>query len=224
MDEKKIDKQKYVLVLVSTILIFSSGFFLADQINKGRLEELSSLQQNLRVDILALETQFSILEQAPCENLNESVLTQELYNISQKLTSVGNDLGNDHPQYLQLKKYYSVLEIKHWLLLLKARQQCELPLTFVIYFYADKKICPQCEDQGYILTYFRKKYPSLRVYSFDYDLELSALETLKSIYALEKNLPLLIIDDKIHEGFKDKEALEEILSQYIEIATSTQDI
>jgi hypothetical protein len=175
------------------------------------------LQQNLRVDILSLETQFSILSQASCENLNESTLTQELYNISQDLASVGNSLGENHPQYLQLKKYYSILEIRHWLLLQKTAKECDTPLSFIIYFYSDKKTCPKCEDQGYILTYFRKKYPFLRVYSFDYNLRLSALETLKSIYGLKKTLPAMIINDKVYHGFRNKQEIEKILEQYIKL-------
>ena len=215
--EKNINLQKYLLALFATILVFGSGFFLAGQISKKQLNQLSSLQQNLRVDILSLETQFAILSQASCENLNESTLTQELYNISQNLTSVGNNLGQDHPQYLQLKKYYSILEIKHWLLLQETAKECNVPLSFIIYFYSDKKTCPKCEDQGYILTYFRKKYPFLRVYSFDYNLELAALETLKSIYGLEKILPAMVINDDVYQGFHNKQEIEKILEQYIKL-------
>lgn len=221
--DKKINSQKYLLVLLFTILIFSSGFFLNNQFNKKRMVNIGSLQQDLRIDILSLETQFAILEQAPCENLNESTLTKELYDISQKLTSVGNNVGADHPDYLQLKKYYSILEIKHWLLLQTAAKQCDLPLAFVIYFYTDKENCPKCEDQGYILTHFRKKYPFLRVYSFDYDLDLAALSTLKSIYSLKKELPIIVINNEVHYGYKTKQDLEQTLEEFIDLATLQQE-
>jgi len=217
--DKKINTQKYLLVLLFTLLVFGSGFFLNNQLNKGKIIQIGSLQQNLRIDILSLETQFSILEQAPCENLNESTLTKELYTISQKLTSVANSLGPKHEDYIQLKKYYSILEIKHWLLLEKATKACKLPLTFVIYFYTDKETCPKCEDQGYILTYFRKKYPFLRVYSFDYDLDLAALQTLKSIYLLKEELPIIVINNEVNYGYKSKEELEEALEEFVDLAT-----
>jgi len=237
IQDKKIDWQKYLLVLFFTGLIFALGFLFANLISKRNLESLDSLQQNLRVDILSLETQFSILNQTPCENLNESTLTQELYDIAQKLTSVGNNVGKDNPYYLQLKKYYSILEIKHWLLLQRAKKECGLPLTFIIYFYADKKLCPTCDDQGYILTHLRRKYPDLRVYSFDFSLDLTALDALKSIYLIQPNetLPLMIVNKEAHSGFQSKDELEDVLSKYIEItpddttststiSTSTNDI
>jgi len=223
--DKKINAQKYILVLLFTLLVFSSGFFLNNQFNKKRITELGSLQQNLRIDILSLETQFSILTQAPCANLNESTLTKELYTISQKLTSVANSLGPEHDDYIQLKKYYSILEIKHWLLLEKASKECDLPLTFVIYFYTDKETCPQCEDQGYILTHFRKKYPFLRVYSFDFGLDLAALQTLKSIYSLneDKELPIIVINNEVNYGYKNKQELEKALEEFVDLATLEQE-
>jgi len=227
--DKKIDYQKYLLVFLLTAAIFAGGFLLANLISKKNMSRLDDLQQGLRIDILSLETQFSILNQTPCENLNESTLTQELYQIAQDLDSVGNNVGINNPAYVQLKKYYSILEIKHWLLLQRAKKECGLPLTFIIYFYADKKTCPNCENQGFILTHLRRKYPDLRVYSFDFNLALAALDALKSIYLIQPNepLPLLIINKEAHNGFQGKEELEQILAKYIEIkkdeATSTED-
>lgn len=227
MQGKKITWKKHILVFITTLLIFSSGFILSNYLSEKKIAQLMDLQENLRIDILSLETQFSVLAQAPCENLNESTLTRELYNISQRLASIGGTLGTENPDFLRLKKFYSILEIKHWLLLSKATKECSLNLVSIIYFYSDKKNCPDCQDQGFILTYFREKYPSLRVYSFDYDLSLSAIQTLKSVYALEKELPIVIVNDKVYYGFRDKKELEEILSQYLpletfEEATSTE--
>ena len=220
-NDKKLNFQKYVLVLFFTLLIFSSGFFLSDYVTKKRIGQLNDLQQNLRTDILSLETQFSILNQAPCANQNESTLTNELYDISQKLTSVGTTLGEDNAKFLELKKYYSILEIKHWLLLQKTAKECKLPMTFIVYFYSDKKTCPECEDQGYILTYFREKYPFLRIYSFDYDLELAALKTLKSVFRLKKKdeTPIMVINNDVYYGYKNKDELETVLEKYVKLKT-----
>lgn len=221
---KKISLAKYFFVFLFTVLIFGSGFLLSDYIGRKRIQALDSLQQDLRVNILSLETQFSILRQAPCENLNESTLTKELYEISQKLVQVSNDLGQDNPYYLQLKKYYSIMEIQHWLLVVRAAKECSLPLHSIIYFYGDNERCPKCEDQGYLLTYFREKYPPLRIYSFDFDLPLSAIQTLKSIFSLKDSLPILIVDKNVYYGFKDKTEMEKILSQYIDLASIEEQI
>jgi len=226
---KKFNFKKHLFIFFATLFVFASGFFLNNFLVEKRIKELTHLQQDLRIDILSLETQFSILTQAPCENLNESTLTHELYRISQYLNAVGNTLGRDNPDFLRLKRYYSILEIKHWLLLKKASRDCNFKIVSIIYFYGDKKNCPKCEDQGYILTYLRKKYPFLRIYSFDYNLKLSALEALKSIYSLKEKLPIIIVNDQVYYGFKNREELEKLLEKYIELepqkeATSGEEV
>lgn len=215
---KKLNWGRHLTVLLTTAIIFAGGFYLSNSIVEKKISAISKLQQGLSIDILSLETQFSILNQAPCKNLNESTLTKELFDISQKLESVGNTLGKDNPDFLMLKKYYSILEIKHWLLLKKTAKECKMNLVSIVYLYEDKKSCPNCEDQGFILTTLREKYPFLRIYSFDYGLALAPLDTIKSIYKLKKELPILIVNDDELYGLKSKEELEEILSQYISLA------
>jgi len=216
-EPKKIKWLRHLTVFVTTLIIFSAGFFLSSVVLEKKIASLTKLQQSLSVDILSLETQFSVLTQAPCKNLNESTLTKELFEISQKLETVGNSLGQDNPDFLMLKKYYSILQIKHWLLLKKAARDCKMVIVSIVYFYGDKKTCPQCEDQGYILTTLREKYPFLRIYAFDYNLSLAPLETIKSIYKLKDELPILIINDDEYYGFRSKEEVEALLSQYIDL-------
>ena len=220
---KKLNFGRHLTVFVATAIIFAGGFYLSNTIIEKKISAISKLQQNLSIDILSLETQFSILNQAPCQNLNESTLTKELFEISQKLESVGNSLGQDNQDFLMLKKYYSILEIKHWLLLKKTAKECKMNLVSIVYFYGDKKTCPFCEDQGYILTTLREKYPFLRIYSFDYNLALAPLDTIKSIYKLKPEVPILIVNDDEMYGLKSKEELEEILSQYISLAKLEQE-
>lgn len=225
-NNEKFNWKKHIVVFFIALIIFGAGFALSDYLARQRMNKITNLQQELRTDILSLETQFSILSQAPCKNLNESTLTQELYTISQRLTSLGGTVGKDKPSFLRLKKFYSILQMKHWLLLKKAEKECEFNPTFILYFYAGEEDCEKCKDQGYILSYLREKYPFLRIYSFDYNLDLSALETLKSTFSLKKELPIIIINDDAYYGFKNKKELKDLISQYTTLpskkpATST---
>jgi len=219
--EKKLDWKKHILIFFITLLIFGSGFFLSNFFFEKRIVQIRDLQQDLTIDILSLETQFSLLTQIPCEKLKEVDLTQQLSDVSQKLTSIGHGLGQKNPDFLRFKKYYSILEIRYWLLLEKAAKECDSDLVSIIYFYADEKECLECENQSYVLSYFREKYPFLRIYSFDYDLSLSVVQALKSIYSLKKDLPITIINDKVYYGFKGKNALEEILLKLTATTTAT---
>lgn len=228
VNEKRISWKKYVLVFLITAVIFGSGFYVSSVLVEKQISAISKLQQGLSIDILSLETQFSVLTNASCKNLNEATLTDKLYDIAQQLSSVSNNLGENNPDFLLLKKYYSILEIKHWLLLNKAAKNCDMDLVSIVYFYDNQKKCPECEDQGIVLTNLRGTYPFLRVYSFDYGLSLPPLDTIKSMYKLEDKLPILVIQDDAYYGLKNQTELEDILKQYTKLknlgtATSTQE-
>jgi hypothetical protein len=85
-----------------------------------------------------------------------------------------------------------------------------------MYFYSNKdNSCPDCEREGFVLTRLREDYPELRVYSFDYNLDLSALQTLISIYNIKPtgtdNLPAILINNNVYYGFKSVDDVKSIL-------------
>lgn len=216
MQQKRLNWKKHILIFLLTLIIFGGGFFLSNFLFEKRIVYFKDLQQDLTIDILSLETQFSLLTQVPCENLDEPGLTEQLQDISQKLSLIGNRLGEKNTDFLRFKKYYSILQIKYWLLLEKFLKRCDLDIVSMIYFYSNEENCPKCQDQSYILSYLKQKHPFLRIYSFDYDLSLSAIQALKSIFSLDKDLPIIIVNNKVYYGFKNKEDMEEILKEYIE--------
>jgi len=211
MEKKKFDVGKYIIVFFLTLLIFFAGFLASYFLNQERISNLSQSQQDLNLDLLSLETQFSVLKEAPCDKLSEATLTLEIYNTFQKLEYISQNFGKNNPDFIRLKKYYSLLELKHWMLLKKAVENCNWNYVFILYFYSEEKDCPDCQNQGTIISYLRDKYYFVRTYSFDWDLELSALDSLKSIYSLQKDMPILIINGEVYHGFKTKEELQEII-------------
>ena len=97
--------------------------------------------------------------------------------------------------------------------------------VFIIYFYSNTGACPDCQKEGYVLTRMKEKYPELRVYSFDYNLQLSAVDSLKAIYRVKSALPALVIEDNTYTGYKSIEDLEALLPdtlKEVDIASSTQ--
>ena len=80
-----------------------------------------------------------------------------------------------------------------------------------MYFYSNKGDCDDCQKEGFVLTKLRQDYPDLRVYSFDYNLDLSALQTLISIYNIDKKLPVILIDEEAYYGFKSVDDIKNIL-------------
>ena len=84
--------------------------------------------------------------------------------------------------------------------------------------------CEDCGRQGDVLTYLRATYPTLRVYSFDYNLELGALKTLVNLNQINGyQLPSMVIGGKAPVyGFKNLQDMEKLVPELKTLATSTE--
>ncbi len=211
---KKLNIRLHLTVFLLTASVFILGFWLSDRINQQRFNVIDEMRQDLHIDLLSADLQFSILlETAICENIDFFPIAFELYTIGERLVYMENTLGRDNPTVVRLKKYYSILQIKDWLLTKRAHKECGLDLVPILYFYGSEQECPDCFKQGHVLTSLRREHPFLRIYSFDYNLDLGVIDTLKIFYSIRGSLPILVIDGQAHSGFHDKVAVEEILPE-----------
>lgn len=218
-----IDTKKYIFTFVITSAIFATAFFASTFFSNKRVESVKSIQDNIAIDILSSETQFDLLKEVPCANVSDSMLSPELSALGDKLSHTENERGATDADILYLKKYYSLLEIKDYILSKKLALQCgqSKKPVFIIYFYSNKGDCVDCEKEGFVLTRLKEIYPDLRVYSFDYNLDLAALDSLKTIYRIKTSLPALVIQDKTYVGFKSMEELSVLLPDSLKVATTT---
>jgi len=220
----KFDYSRYIISLIITIAIFSTAFYISNYFSNKRVDVVKSIQENIAIDILSNEAQFDLLGQVSCSNLGDNVLSSELSELGNKLSHTEADLGINNPQVDYLKKYYSLLEIKDYLLSQRLAEKCSNKKSVsLIYLYSNAK-CDDCTKQASALTRLREVYPGLRVYTFDYDIDLSAVDTLKKIFKLKPEFPIIIINEEVHYGLQDFDKLESLLPESFKIketATST---
>jgi len=219
----------YVVALLITAAIFATALFASDYFNNRRIAEIQATQSNISVDILSLETQFDLLAEHSCQDISEnSVLSKEIQPVGQRLAYLEMQSNVNQAQLTELKRYYSLLEIKDYLLMQQVTEKCGLKPVFILYFYSNTGDCEDCEEQGYALTGLSETYPQLRVYSFDYNLDLSALQTLIDIHDVQDTppsggLPALVINGKVYYGLRTMSDIQKILPQLatLKVATST---
>src|SRR5689334_1471295 len=108
----RINLTRYIVAFIITALVFGGAVVLSNYFNNRRVEEIKTMQDQISVDILSSETQFDLLTQSSCKILDESVLSQELNNLSSRLSYMEQSLGTDNDQVKELKRYYSLLQIK----------------------------------------------------------------------------------------------------------------
>ncbi len=216
--EVKNDWKKYVIAFLITLIIFATAILLSNYLNNKRMNNVRSIESKIATDIMSSETQYSLLTESSCADIGRNTLSDELNSLGQKLTFEEGSLSADNPDLLQLKTYYSLLQIKDYLLVKKITEKCARENVSILYFY--RQGCPDCNEQGYVLTYLRQEYPELRVYSFDTDLNTPALQTLASMFKISDEFPAIVINEKAYYGLMDKNKIIDILPSWI-LATST---
>ena len=215
------DWKKYIIVFFITATLFASAFYVTNYLYNNKINQLKSIQDNISIDILSSETQFSLLSELSCKNISDSVLSGELGELGNKLEWGQQNLGmTDTVSYL--KKYYSLLQIKDYLLTKKISERCKTKSAFILYFYTTAENCSECERQGFALSALRDKYPELRVYSFDYSIDLSAVKSMLQIYKIEDTkLPALVVDEDVLTGFHSVEELETRVKESFKLQETT---
>ena len=215
--------QKYILAFVITAAIFGTAFYIASRFDNQRIAEIRTTEANISIDILSSETQFELLGNVDCKTLAQNpVLSDELNNLASQLQVAEQNLGTTNPEVIQLKQQYSLLEIKDYVLLQNITNKCGGKPVYVLYFYSNSGDCPECNQMGDVLTYLRNQYPGLRVYSFDYHLDLSALATLKTLNKLSGTLPAMIINNRPPVyGFKNLDQMMTLVPELKTLTSST---
>src|SRR6185503_18319590 len=103
--------QKYAYTFLITAVIFATAIFLSNFFSNKKVNEIKNIESRIAVDILSSETQFSLLSELSCSEIGNTFLSKELSELGDKLAFTEESRGADDPEVLNLKQYYSLLQI-----------------------------------------------------------------------------------------------------------------
>lgn len=202
--------KKYIFVFFITATIFIAAFFVNTLFDDKRLEEVRTIENRVSLNFLALEIESDLLSDLSCDDGHISLTTADLESLGDRLAHLEGEETNEEA-IKDLKIQYSLFELKDYLFLKQFKARCNEDLHFIFYFYSNEGDCEDCERQGYVLGKIRKENPSIRVYSFDYNLEIPGVSSLKRFYEIKKDLPALVIDRQVIYGFQKEEAIQNLI-------------
>jgi hypothetical protein len=213
-ETRAMHKDRLIAAFALAILFFIVGILVGNAITSGKIAKVESMENKLKFDIMSMELENSIAEESICF-ANMKTLEDALGETTIKIGFLENQLGKSNPKVIEMKKYYSILEIKHYLYMQKRKEKCGENYSLVLFFYSNTpEQIDLSEKQGYVLDYLKDKYTldRIKVYSLDYDLDLGAIRSLKQIYSITE-VPSLVVDGGFYLGFHDKEELEKLFSK-----------
>lgn len=212
------NKKRYIYTFIITLAIFFFSIWLSNVFSDKKVQSLRDLESRINLDILSVETRFSLLQKTSCEHIinsdntkdNEIGFNEDLNNVALKIKSLENQLGYENADVISLKKYYSLLQIKDFLLAKEFHDRCKQNKVSILYFYDAS--CQDCAKQSIILDKIISDYPEIRVYYLDKSTYNPALETMSSIYKVTQS-PTLVINEKTYTGFQDIEKIESYIPE-----------
>ncbi len=223
---KRIPIKLYIAALIITIVIFAGAWLISTYINIQKTAAVKNEEDAIATQILALQARTDILT----ANLNASLcasttsagasatttaasIAASLNDLQSKLSFLQGQLGPDNPDLFRLERYYSLMEIKDYNLEQTITHHCKIPNSttrpFILYFYPTGT-CAQCVGQGYILQAIKQQYPGAHIYSFNYNDDWVAVQSLIALPPIPATTtpPFLIVNGVVYPPFANLSNME----------------
>lgn len=211
----KIETSRYIIVFFITLAIFLLTFWISSFFGNKKLDQLRDIQSKIAVDILSTETRYALLGSTSCDHSGTSRevefgLSEELNGLAKRLKFMESQLGSDNEEVVYVKEYYTLLQIKDYLLVKELNERCGQSLFTILYFH--DSFCEDCVRQSLVLDQLVSDYPGTRVYWLDSTVETPAMDTLMSLFNVEES-PTIVVYGETIKGFVGYGAMEELLPE-----------
>lgn len=206
----------YINAGIFSFIIFIVGIAIGIQLNIQRSKLMEEELNEIKRGIESIELQFLFLDTVKkngrCEFFTGEInrLAVEADKLAKRLVSFENSKQVDVPEYVNLKKDYTLVLVRYWLTAERIKKSCNESFITVLYFY-DRDCGIRCENQGFLLSYFKAKLgDDLLVFAIDKNIDLQIVRMIKETFNVKVS-PTLIVNGKTYEGFIDKDKLNELL-------------
>jgi hypothetical protein len=223
MKKKKI----FFLAGIATIILYFlgilTGYFIQKDVLLKTEEDLNKIQEEFKTYKENLETvqleqlYISTYQGESSCNFLVSIINEMQKNLSyfwSKLPSkleVYEKYSQIQPEYVELKRDYTMLSIRAWLLSLNVKEKCGKDIVPVLYFYS--KECERCIEQGDVLDKLRSEDKRLAVFTIDINLNESIITVIKNTYNITEAPSLVVEKNTSLKGFTSEEQLKQAISR-----------
>jgi hypothetical protein len=117
--------------------------------------------------------------------------------------------------FSRIKREYTLAQIQYWLFAKKKKAICNSDEVSILYFFAEDKSCPDCNEQSFVLTYLKKLFgPQLLIFSFNSNFTEEPMIGLLERSFNVTEYPAMIIDDERYVGLHDRNDLLSIICPF----------
>ncbi len=221
------NKKDHIIVFIISTLLFITGVFSGLIISKTRVNTLENKVNTFENSINSFET--AVLIDNAINNktlscvflkgkINETQLILE--ELGKKAIDYEENSKIKDNDYFKLKKQYSKARLEYWLMLEKLKNECDNNYTTILFFYRTKTPCPECRDQGVILTHIASKIKNIHLIPVDADEEILLMSIIKEAFKITIT-PTIIINarDKIEGLISESELISRLNNTYLNLSS-----
>lgn len=225
MVDRKVDWEYLVMAFLVTIIIMGGILYLGDGLSEHKVNSLRDDVKQIEVEqqshLLGLQLAESV-EGQKCEAMTRWVESSvpEIQNLRKEVATYESSSKVDNTDYELVKKRYMNLVMQNLIEVRQMEERCGDERVNVVYIYT-KNDCGRCDDQGTVLTYYRRNYDDkVLVHPLDTDLDMKSIEFMEDFYNVTE-YPTLIVEGEVYEGFQDRDKLGNILERNLNQTNQT---
>ena len=214
--KRKVSKKKYTIVFVFTALVFLVGMAIGWQFSNYLVNEITHNEDVLRARLFGIELKYDLMKKWDICEISSDELWEDRVYLGKQISALEKRLGKEDSVVLIQKEFYQLVEIETYLLLEEIKEECEMDVKIILFFYTNKENDEMgnsavSEEQGTFLDSIYNKYGNrVAVFAFDINTDNPALNTLRDMYNI-KVAPTLVINGEVYEGYRGYAPVVEIL-------------
>src|SRR3989338_4959113 len=219
MNERHVHWSRYAFALGLTILILFTTIMTFFATDNARMKELNRQSEELQARYDALQVQQLYLSTLPNNKNSCPSITIALQDAIKQLARSLDNVQRVRESTLINTRETEIIErtylndnIRYWIFAKKAKEICNANIVTILYFTTTNK-CDECEQQGDILSYYKKKLQD-NILIFPINTALREKETIISVLESQYEItttPAIVIEDTTYTEPLTREQLLEIL-------------
>lgn len=215
MEGRGLKARLYFFAFVVSLLLFVVGLVIGWQLGFSAVTQMktefdSLAEEGAGVELISLMENQNQSFACPIYELEFARLFQKTERYGEKLAALEEKKGKTDPEIMELKKAYSVMQLRNYLLQQKTDSKCGSKHNVILYFYSNENYSPET-DEGLQIRQVDREF-SVYTYHFDVNAESSVVRGLTAAYGVRVT-PTLVINGEKYEGFMDAGHLRQKLSR-----------